>query len=340
MTLLYQIPASLISAVNSGKAELFGAVIKEVTTGQILGHVQQTSALNSLMNWGVQGAGNLVSGGFLPLNALTVFQNLQIQKNLEKLQESAVFLQHLQIGNLALSGAGLGVSVVGFAMVLSRLKSIQSNLDKIHAKIDEVTNDRRNDALNTLFATIEADVNNVRYLSDHPNPATSADALQHNLIRSARELEGILKREIDLKGKDSLPIEQLERLWALIAALRICQEAAIHALFYADHLNIAVKLAHDEAERLVKLLSQVTPDELSRLVARREQDWEKSITLRQKAFQQANLLTQGMMGSTIAMAGQSSLAQTLVDNGESGRAFLDAAQAESQQPLLFVSPNT
>ena len=56
------------------------------------------------------------------------------------------------VGPLAVAGLGLGVSVVGFSIMLKRLKGIEAHLGTIEAKIANVTSDRRADDVRMIFA--------------------------------------------------------------------------------------------------------------------------------------------------------------------------------------------
>ena len=348
MAILFKISPQFASEVASGAIQRFGPILKDTATGKIVGHLQQTSAFQSLISSGFEGAMNTVSQGFSsqgfsPLDVLDAVQNQQmlskladIQGTLTDIQGTMGILQNLQIGTLALSGANLGVSVVGFAVVLQRLNAIQSNLEEIDRKIEEVTKFRRSDDLTSLIARIEADVNGVGYLVDHPNPRGAAEALFQSLTRSTRKIEAILNRETAISPNTDFTIEHIDRVWSLFAILRVCQETSLQALFHADLLQIAANLAKDEATRLEEQLSNIIPDSLARLVAHKEPDWEKGISLRKAAFSKATILTDAIVENIIGMAGQSSLAQSLLDTKESGRELLLAAESEQEAPLMFL----
>jgi len=66
--------------------------------------------LNSVMT---SGGNPVVAFANLGLGAASVIQNQQIKSRLVEVQSSLAVLQNLQIGTLAVSGLGLGVSVVG-----------------------------------------------------------------------------------------------------------------------------------------------------------------------------------------------------------------------------------
>ena len=66
---LYQIPVKFQDAYSSGAVDLFGAILKDTTTGQIVGHVQETKAMAGLLN-GVMAPVNSVSSNLTPLGSV------------------------------------------------------------------------------------------------------------------------------------------------------------------------------------------------------------------------------------------------------------------------------
>lgn len=335
MPLLYEIPLQLQALIGSQQASLVGAIIKDNTTGQILGHVQQASGLTSMLG---NAAGGVLSSGFSPLGMMSVVQNEQIRQGVAELQNGMILMQNLQYGTLALSGLGLGVSIAGFAATLARLKAIEARLEALETAVDQVTQDRREDDLKGVFADIAADLQNVETLSDRRDPQRVAEQLQLSLARATRRIEQHFLRETDLSSQSSIPIEHLDRLWTLAAAIRLCQEASIQALFAADELEVAQRLGQFELERQIALLQSLSPDILSRLVSRSEKDLEAARGLRQKALGQARLLTDGIRGGVLALAGQVSIANTLRAEETTGIDYIRQIKIEAKAPLVCLVP--
>lgn len=335
MPLLYEIPLQLQALVSSQKASLVGAIIKDNATGHILGHVQQASGLTSVLG---QAAGGVLSSGFSPLGMMSVVQNEQIRRGVAELQNGMILMQNLQYGTLALSGLGLGVSIAGFAATLARLKAIETRLGALEDAVDKATRDRREDDLKSVFADIAADLQNVETLSDRRDPQRVAEQLQLSLARTTRRIEQHFLREADLSRRSSIPIEHLDQLWTLAAAIRLCQEASIQALFAADELEVAQRFGQFELERQIALLQSLSPDILSRLVSRSEKDLDAARALRQTALGQARLLADGIRGGVLALAGQVSIANTLRAEDMTGMEYIRRIKAEAQSPLVCLVP--
>lgn len=126
------VPAHLLAAHASNEVAVFGSIIKSLSTGQIVGHLQQSASLTntmSLIGTGPIGAAaTLVDVG---AQAVTIVQNEQIKQALGA-------LQHLQIANLALTGLGIGVSVAGFAIMSAKIDKVNRRLDGIAEQLERL----------------------------------------------------------------------------------------------------------------------------------------------------------------------------------------------------------
>jgi hypothetical protein len=136
------IPEQFLPAVLSGQAVRYGCILKDVATGQIIGHLKELAGLSQLLS-GIP-IHPLLTG------AAAVAQAGQWIDTHMQLRQIRQALDHLQlvssIGAVA-SVAGLGVSVAGFAIVWKRLQRLEQNLnramdqlraevERLHLKID------------------------------------------------------------------------------------------------------------------------------------------------------------------------------------------------------------
>lgn len=343
MPLQYTIPAWLAERIAAGQAELIGAIIKDTVTGRILGHVQQTSVAQEAVRMVLGEVTN--AGPFAPLNVVAVVQNVQIARGIADLKESVLLLQHMQVASLALSGLGLGVTVAGFAVMHARLNAIEQRLDATEERLDEILSeirkaneDRRSDDLKTVFADVEADLQNLNILPYRADPnevAETSRQLQLSLTRSTRQLERHFRSVADIAEHVSAPLELLERLWTLAGAMHLCQQASMQALFVANDLAAAQMFGKIEVERHFNLLKACIPDELSRLISRSKERPEEAREMRQKALKQAHILRDGVKGGLRDLAGQISLSRALQDEGKSGYDFVCDLR-ETEEPYQFL----
>jgi hypothetical protein len=335
MPFLYSIPQSVLHLVSSGQASVFGAIIKDTATGQIIAHMQPSGALGQLLG----GLTGLAAPSFSPLSAVALVQNEQIKRGIADLQNGMLLVQNLQYGTLALSGLGLGISVAGFAATLAKLKAIEGRLSVLMEAVTQITRDRRDDEMKILFATVAADIENIDSLSRRQDPRPIATMLQASLTRSAMHLQTHFRREADLAGRMSMARSQIEVLWVLAAAIRVCQEAMVYALFAADELEVAEQMGASAARHQIDLLESISPDLLSRLVARSEPDPQAAIALRAGALADSRLLSDGLIGGVRTISGQASLAAALRADGISGPDYLGQSRT-APNGLLCLLPKS
>ncbi|MBV8758735.1 MAG: hypothetical protein JO257_15720 [Deltaproteobacteria bacterium] len=126
---LMQVPTTLLSSVTRGSALVDGAMVRSARTGKILAHLQQSRRLADALASGPVGA---VSAAVQA--ASSVAANVQ----LEQIKGMLSTLQLVAGVGAAASILNLGVSVGGFALVLSRLKKLEKRLETLDAKVDDL----------------------------------------------------------------------------------------------------------------------------------------------------------------------------------------------------------
>lgn len=123
----------------------------------------------------------------------------------------------------------------------------------------------------------------------------------------------------------------------LILSQLILSQLFLHqALFAADELEVAQRFGQFELEGQITLLQSLSTDILSRLVSRGEKDLEVARVLRQTALSQARLLTDGIKGGVLALAGQVSIANTLRGEEVTGIDYIRSIKANTEAPLVCL----
>jgi hypothetical protein len=337
MIFLRAVPPEFVEGVSSGIYRVTGSVIRDVSSGRGIAFLQETSVFQTLLESVLRGAGATMQNGFNPLGVIALIQNQQIKSRLAEVQNSLALLQNLQIGTLAVSGLGLGVSVAGFAVMLRRLKGIESHLSTIEAKIDRVTTDRRADDIRMIFADVGTQLETVDTLSSRSNKVTRAEAIEHVLATSAGRLEVHFQQKSEAIQMGPMTSADMDMLWSLAAAIRLCHEAGARALYSIDELEAAKQLAERRALRFLNLSQSLSPDTLARLCGQDAQDAMSYAEMRRQALPQAEVLVRGLRESAVSISSQSELAHNLVANQVSGPAYLEEIEAEKDRPLLILS---
>lgn len=336
MIFLRAVPPEIVDGVTSGLYKVTGSVVREVSSGRGVAFLQETSVVQSLLNNALNGVGATLQNGLSPLGVVALIQNQQIKSRLAEVQSSLALLQNLQIGTLAVSGLGLGVSVAGFAIMLKRLKGIEAQLGTIEAKMDRVTTDRRSDDIRMIFADVGTQLDIVDTLSARSNRVSSGEAAEHALATSSGRLEAHFQQKSEAMQVGPMTSADMEMLWSLAAAIRLCHEAGFRALYSIDELGAAKQLAERRAQRFLNLSQTLTPDALARLCAQSSLDFATYTEARQLALPQAEVLVQGLRDSVASISSQSELAQNLITNQISGPAYLREIADDTDEPLLIL----
>lgn len=120
-------PMALQAGLASGEYVRMGTIIKDVTSGTIVGHMKEVGNLSNVLS--------SIPLGIDPLsNIANVYQGIQ----LEQIKESLETLQLISTVGATASVATLGVSVVGFAAVLNKLDKLDKKLDGVLNEISRV----------------------------------------------------------------------------------------------------------------------------------------------------------------------------------------------------------
>lgn len=336
MYFMRAVPPEFIDGVMSGAYRVTGSVVRDVSSGRGVAFLQETNLLQSLLGSALRGVGATLQNGFSPLGTLAVIQNQQIKSRLAEVQSSLSILQNLQVGTLAVSGLGLGVSVAGFALVLKRLKGIESHLGSIETKIDRITEDRRQDDLHMIFADIGTQLEAVDTLSTRSNKVSAAQAAERALATSAGRLETVFQKRSPAMQSEPITLADIEMLWSLAAAIRLCHEAGLRALFGIDELQAARELAVRRAERFLEMSQALSPDTLARLCGQNAKDVVTYTETRRLTMPQAEILVAGLRDSVASVGGQSELASALIEKGISGPTYLNETANEKEAPLLIL----
>lgn len=340
MAILYDIPAHLIEAVHAGTARLIGATIRDAVSGQILGHVQQAEVLEGILAQATGTVLPLAGMVFPPLGtamkiADIVLEVRQVQQ-LSEVQQTLSLLQGLEIASLAASGLNLGVSVVGFAVILKKLNSIEGRLKVIGDQIDKVTADRRRDEVGKIFVEIRRSVGEIEALSHYSQPGLPGSLVRDRLLARAGDLEFYYIQCLEAFEGKGLSLEGLDYLWTLSGAMELCYDTAANALFEADELEAARQICLHHAHALLHLSARETADGLARLFAADTKSVATFAERYSEAWPYAEKLISSVRNSALAMASRSEIADTLIAKSASGPGYMAEVRSEKQRPLLFL----
>lgn len=128
----FVVPSQFIDKVTSGEYVRYGTIIKN-SSGKIVGHLKEVGMDSILKDFKIPM--NPLNAGTEAIKAVSgIVQNFQL-KEMKSLLDSMQLVNN--IGSLS-SVATLGVSVVGFAIVTSKLNQLEKKLNITLEKVDRV----------------------------------------------------------------------------------------------------------------------------------------------------------------------------------------------------------
>lgn len=189
--ILMRVPAALLAAVEGGSAQVIGAVVKNVATGQVLGHLQPTLAFTQM------------AASMSPLGmAVTAVANLGMQAaQMQKLAHIEDMLESLKIvstAGAAASVVNLAVCVGGFALVLTALKKTDAKVDALSAAVERLG--QRDDA--RLVAAVRVALERAEDAFGLP-----LDEARERWLRCDEQLHQLSTLLVELLAKSGLPLE-------------------------------------------------------------------------------------------------------------------------------------
>jgi hypothetical protein len=332
--LLRQIPAALSAGIKSGEYQVYGSIIRSVSSGRIVAHLQETGGVGGLLE---------SAASVSPLSLLTsgvqIVQSEQVKAGIRHVQMGIDQLQLLAFADLALSGLGIGISIAGFLRVCAKLDRLERQLDELKDGLGELSEQVQ--ALHERmvardFVTLRAaakDMDEIWLLDSE----AAASMRWHNLARSLIDLCELFSwsaASILAKGPgalqaaephlDALALASGLRVASLAAAgeERAAQFAALACSREMETLTGAIGTANLVRERLRQAnVCMGTPEWSSALKIAAAEATPTAARLRQREASAATL------GAPL---------RELEERGIRARDWLAAARQEEDVPLLLM----
>lgn len=333
--LLRQVPEHLLSGVQSGELRVYGSIIRSLTSGQIVGHLQETSGLAQAASavWGTS-AGLPLPGVGLAVQA--VGQGVSIVQN-EQIKAAINVVQNLQMANIALGAVGIGVSVVGFAIVVKKIAGMETKIDRMGERLDQIGR------------TVEALRQN-RIAEDFNRLRTAAEQMEEGWLLAdplyqwrqvALEAHAVANTFESRVNELLESRSDLDTLDPFLDAFALASATRVSARMAAGEDLAARRAAEDGAQTLASFgrhlrLSDAALKRVEREgVAPATKAWGESLTA------SANVLRDSFAAARRRETAAAATVLTILElekQGISGRSWLDAARAEDTSPLICLLP--
>ena len=327
--LLREVPAQLLSGVGTGEYKVYGSIIRSVASGRIVGHLQETSGLTRLagkaLTEGIPGFGAAVD---LAGHAVSYVQN-------EQIKAAVNVVQNLQIANLAISAAGIGVSVTGFAVLAAKIGRVEAKVNALGDRLDAVARGvafLKHDRIAEDFTRLRtaAQMLDEAWLLSDPLPQWRHVAEEATFLSNQFE-----RRSLELLDDNPDPIAAEP----FMEALAFASSARVQARLASGEDAVARKTAEEGALMLVRagdrlrLGQAAVAGALQAAAPVGTQDWSDALDARAKALRDS---VAGARAREVAAVGSALTLEELERQGISGRAWLEEARAEAEAPLLFL----
>lgn len=257
---LRQIPAALEAGIRSGQLDVYGSTIRNVANGQIAGFLQETSGLSKI-------AGLVGGGPAAPLkligSGIQIVQNEQIKSGVAAVQQGVAMLNQLQVANLALSAAGIGVSAIGFAVMSAKIDGVRDEVRALGNKLDRLLDEFARDRTEKLDDMLNA----LRGLAQRIDSrwSMSADKAEVGWHRDADEADtlgnffsGRARRLLDARPTAIAEATPLLDASAMASGLRV------GALALSGETAAAISVARDDSGRIERLTGGIGAADLAR----------------------------------------------------------------------------
>ena len=310
MNIPFEIPAEFLSGVSSGNLVRYGGILKDVGSGQIVGHLQETGALQAAVRAGFS---------FDPTGAtglIGIVQDAVISKKIDAMQAMLGTMQSLQIATLASSVAGIGVTAATTAIILRRLSVIDQKLEQVEGSISELPTKWREMDLRKKLRTLKTATERLQEAEVRPDAGSVMRGEEERLNYVFDELhDGICNIVIQPQVDTGL-------LRSLLAGLALCGGTQIKALIWLDMKEAAEYRARHQCKKLQDLAFRMP----RHVMASRLND----------GSEQARSISNECKEMRLRIASQPDLARTLIRRGIHGREFIDHIQKEDNEPLLLL----
>lgn len=320
----FEVPMEYLARIDAGELVRYGTILKDVSDGRIVAHLQQTGAFDHVLGYafsGVQQAAQTVSS---PVGALTgiatTIQSQKMGKQLDGLTDMVGNLQTLSLVGSVASVAGIGVTVASTAILMRQIKMVDTGIQRLSDELADIKSHLRevdiHRALHRVGDTMEK-------LAEAPFRKTAAGTekvlydVEENLRSGFNELlEGV-------QVAISMDVVDAELLRTLLAGIATCSGAQTKTLVWLDEIKLAQTRAQTHAVKL---------NQLARLMA--------TDVMQVKLAGEADAATQvglDLRELRAVMSSRPSFLARIEDLQISGPTYLAQTEERDDAPVLFLA---
>lgn len=358
--------AEALPGISTGQLHIVGSVVRHAAgpmRGQIHSYLQETGLVGGLLDSfresgaplarGTIATGNPVAGAAMGARQLasSVAGNVQneiirqgvkrIEGKVDAIASGMVTLTNVGVANLAFSATGVGIAMVGFGIMHTRLSRIEERLtaltegrDRILAAIERI----RQDQLASEFTFLRSQVNLVEeaWLMTDKERAAQVWLDVALAVRPHQERFEDRARELllDMPPEYALADPMLDAL-SMAGGLRVA------CLMACNESSAAASAAGENARQVESLTGNIGVADLTlaRLptgIDQASQEWEEALA---RAEAEAAPIAASWRQREAMAATRAAPLPQLERDGVTPREWLAAARAETEEPVLLLKAN-
>lgn len=309
-TIPFEIPARLLARFASGELIRYGTILKDVTTGQIAGHLQETGVAQALLSSAMSRIPTPLS---LVGDLVNVGSGLYTAHQVTQLKAMMGTLQALQIASLGVSLVGVGVSVAGFVYMHKRFNKLDLRITEVVEAVQRGFEEQRKSELRAHLAKTRSLVDRAQHARQLNSPLAEYMNVAAELADQAAFFEGEITYLLTVKG----PVD-LQMFWQLVQALMLCNGLRVDCEIRTNELGHAFVVTESVASSYQHLFQPITPVSFN------------------CGVEEGLAAVEVLRDATHAAASKPFLIDYLRVSRIQGDEYLNALEREVEAPLLFL----
>lgn len=306
----FEIPVHMLMRFNAGELIRYGTILKDVATGKIAGHVQETGVAQSLLSSALSGLPTPLS---MVSDLINVGSGIYTARQISHLKVMMETLQSLQIATLGVSLVGVGVTVAGFVHMHKRFNALDGRINQVIETIQRGFEDQRKADLRVQLARTRSFLDRAQHARQLNAPLSEYMNVAAGLAEQAAFFEGEIAFLSSKDGTISLPV-----FWQLTQTLILCNGLRIDCEVRTNELGHALAVTDSVATSYRNLFNPLTPVSF------------------QCGVEEGLAAVKVLRDVTDAAASKPYLIDYLRTRRISGDGYLDALENEKESPLLFL----
>lgn len=325
-TVLASLPSHLRADWAAGSLHRVGMLVFRRGEPGIVAHLVETSALQQMAPTILSAtpAGVVIETAKF---AVGTIQNEQIKAGVE-------VLKSLQLTNLALSGAGLGVSILSYVLLDKRLGRIEVKVDAMDDKLGRIARSIED----LKQSALRADFTDLRTACEEAEEAWLSTKAEVVWDRAASNLHRLQNKFLD-RARSLLHRGRIVEIDPFVEAYSLAATTRLSCRIASGEQALAATNAREYGHTLTSLLQDVNADTLThaQLKARAIPQTSKEYI---PALEEERLVAEAKAAlyrdqEDVALSIPHTLAR-LDEIETTGRQWLEAARSEETSPLLFL----